>query len=192
LAKAVCESSADTELVEAINAGNKEEFSQIIGRYKNRIFALIYRWCLNADDAEELTQETFVAAYFSLKRFRGESRFSTWMFGVAYNTFSKWRRKRLAAPKSNTADTAEWRSHWRTPSSVLRQKERHEAVSKALSQLNDGHRQVLTLRIHEELSYAEIAEVLNCPVGTVRSRLFNARMAARERLERAGITLAEA
>ena len=182
---------ADTDLmlVERTVAGDQKAFELLVLKYQRRIERLIGRMVRDTDLVEDIAQETFIRAYRALSQFRGEAQFYTWLYRIAVNTAKKalgdLKRDPLVSENAlrggededetsaveNELTTAE------TPETVLAAKEIAAAVNSAMEALPEELRQAVTLREIEGLSYEEIAEVMNCPIGTVRSRIFRAREA---------------
>jgi len=192
-------SPADTDLmlVERTVAGDQKAFELLVLKYQRRIERLIGRMVRDTDLVEDIAQETFIRAYRALAQFRGEAQFYTWLYRIAVNTAKKalgdLKRDPLVSESAlrgaggdeedetsaveNELTTAE------TPETVLAAKEIAAAVNSAMDALPEELRQAVTLREIEGLSYEEIAEVMNCPIGTVRSRIFRAREAISARIK---------
>lgn len=177
----------DRELIEACRNGRVEAFGRLVMRYKDRLYPTLLRLTGNAEDALDLIQDTFLRAYQKIDGFHGESSFYTWIYRIAVNLALSERRKRKPpirlsdVPAFDPADAADdpGRSD---PSSRLERQERERLVQKALDQLPPDFRTVVVLKDLEGLRYETIAEVLNVPVGTVRSRLHRGRADLRSRL----------
>lgn len=176
----------DEELVRRFNDGDRSAYSEIVRRYQNRVFSLCYRWMDDRSTAEEVAQDVFLALYKALGGFRGDARLSTWIFRVAINhckNRSLYRKRRghgrhesidgepedPDAPRLQLADTG------RGPDLGIQQAEADRVLRDALDALDEEHRQILILRDIEDLAYEEIADLLNLPKGTVKSRLHRAR-----------------
>src|SRR5258705_396356 len=189
-------SSADSDLalVERTNAGDMRAFELLVIKYQRRIERLIGRMVRDVDLVPDIAQETFIRAYRALHQFRGDSAFYTWLYRIAVNTAKKslmeLKRDPLvteSARASRDEDDETSRvenelSDGETPDAVLASKQIAAAVNLAIEALSDDLRQAITLREIEGLSYEEIAELMNCPIGTVRSRIFRAREAIAQRL----------
>lgn len=150
-----------------------EAFAELVHRYQERIYHLTYRMIGKADDAEDLTQETFVRCYSALGSFRMGARFAPWLYRIAVNLCLNYRQRRrwpLPLPESPEAGPQQ-------PSleDTVLQREREREVQRALRHLPEVYRAVLILRHYQGLSYEEIAEALGVPLGTVKTRLFRAR-----------------
>ncbi len=174
----------DQQLVERAQHGDKHAFELLVVKYQRRLRRLISRFVRDAAEAEDVTQEAFIKAYRALPGFRGESAFYTWLYRIGINTAKNYlvalgRR----APTSSQYDFGEGEDFDEvsllhdvsTPENELMSKQVVEVVNASLSKLPDDLRTALTLREIEGLSYEEISEVMSCPIGTVRSRIFRAR-----------------
>jgi RNA polymerase sigma-70 factor (ECF subfamily) len=179
----------DTYLVEATLSGNRQAFGALVERYQDRLFNMLVRVLGSPDDASEVLQDAFVQAYTKLETFRGSSQFYTWMYRVALNMACSFRRgnKRRYDEQSveqiRELSGAEPVDHSLPPEQTALRIEQAELVQAALLEISEEHRQILVLREMEDCSYEAIAEILDLPVGTVRSRLFRARLQLKERLE---------
>lgn len=178
---------SDAMLVERAVAGDQRAFELLVIKYQRRIERLIGRMVRDANLVEDIAQETFIRAYRALHQFRGDAQFYTWLYRIAVNTAKRFLLKLKHDPavfhsalQSSDEDDETFQrrsepSTDETPESVLAAKEIGEAVNAALEALPDDLKQALTLREIDGLSYEEIADVMNCPLGTVRSRIFRAR-----------------
>ncbi len=189
------DTDTDAQLVERVKRGDQRAFEMLVIKYQRRIERLIGRMVRDPDLVLDIAQETFIRAYRALPQFRGESAFYTWLYRIAVNTAKKalvdLKRDPLVPEsllKSGNDDADETSrvenelTDGETPEALLASKEIAEAVNAAISALSEDLRQAITLREIEGLSYEEIAEVMNCPIGTVRSRIFRAREAIAQRL----------
>lgn len=182
-------SDSDTLLVERAVAGDQRAYGLLVVKYQRRIQRLIGRMVRDVDLVEDIAQETFIRAYRALHQFRGDAQFYTWLYRIAVNTAKKFlgdlQRDRavfatdfkLDSEKDETYSPRNEPISSETPESVLAAKEIAAAVNAALAALPEDLRQALTLREIEGLNYEEIADMMNCPIGTVRSRIFRAREA---------------
>jgi len=171
---------SDQMLVERCQKGDLSAFEVLVLKYQQNVFNLIYHLTSNGEQVEDLAQEVFLKAFKALGGFRGDSCFYTWLYRIAVNTcrnFIKFQRKRGSYESlgENPPEPEDIRLHPQDPVHSLEIKELFGEIDKAISSLNPEYRTVITLRDIEGLSYDEIAQVLGCPVGTVRSRLFRAR-----------------
>ena len=176
----------DTQLVTASKNGDQDAFSLLVQRYQRRVFNLVFRMLQNYEEASEITQEAFLAAWQGLRAFRGEARFSTWLYRIAYNCALKQLelRKReqalhLALQAEQTLEAEENTGH----AAHLEMLDNQELVQEQLSQLPPKYRIVLILRHLQDMTYEEMAEVLTMPIGTIKTHLFRARNLLKERLQ---------
>ncbi len=175
----------DEQLVAAAAAGDQQAYGALVERHQARLYNTLYRVMHSAEDALDISQEAFVQAYLKLDSFRRDSRFYTWLYRIAMNLALSALRKR-----KNTASIEDIRSRGApdpvdplaSPGERLDEAERVAVLERALSMLGEQPRQILVLRELEEFTYEQIAEVLEVPVGTVRSRLFRARAQLKEQL----------
>lgn len=181
----------DQQLVERVQRGDKRAYELLIAKYQRKIHRLLSRLVRDAAEIEDITQEAFIKAYRALPQFRGESAFYTWLYRIAINTaknhlVAQGRRVPTTtennAEEAETFDAAEPLRDISTPESLLMSKQVAQTVNSAMLELPEELRTAITLREMEGLSYDEIAELMNCPIGTVRSRIFRAREAIAERL----------
>ena len=185
---------ADAPLIERVKLGDKRAFEMLVIKYQRRIERLIGRMVRDVDLVPDIAQETFIRAYRALPQFRGESAFYTWLYRIAVNTAKKalveLKRDPLVSESAlasredddETSRVENELTDGETPEALLASKEVAATVNAAIEALSEDLRQAITLREIEGLSYEEIAEVMNCPIGTVRSRIFRAREAIATRL----------
>jgi RNA polymerase sigma-70 factor, ECF subfamily len=188
------DADADALLVARVKLGDVRAFEMLVVKYQRRIERLIGRMVRDVDLVPDIAQETFIRAYRAMPQFRGESAFYTWLYRIAVNTAKKalvdLKRDLLVSESSlasrddgdETSRTENELSDGETPEALLASKEVAAAVNAAIEALSEDLRQAITLREIEGLSYEEIAEFMNCPIGTVRSRIFRAREAIALRL----------
>lgn len=186
---------SDAMLVERAVAGDQRAFELLVIKYQRRIERLIGRMVRDVNLVEDIAQETFIRAYRALHQFRGDAQFYTWLYRIAVNTAKRFLLKLKNDPalfqsalQSHDEDDETFQrrsepSTDETPESVLAAKEIGLAVNAALEALPGDLKQALTLREIDGLSYEEIAEVMNCPLGTVRSRIFRAREAVSSKVK---------
>lgn len=180
----------DHSLVERCRANDDAAFGEVVARYKAKIYNYVYRMTGSADDAEDLTQEVFLRMYTSIDSFRGQSSLNTWLFRIAGNLcIDRFRRTKnrvpaysLDEPVGEDALAHEVADETYAPHRLLQNAEMAEQIQSALSKLPDKLRATLLLHDIEGLPYEEIAQIAGCPLGTVKSRLFNARMQLRQHL----------
>ncbi len=174
----------DQQLVERAQRGDRRAFELLVLKYQRRLGRLLSRFVRDAAEVEDVTQEAFIKAYRALPSFRGDSAFYTWLYRIGINTAKNYlvalgRRAPTTTGFDNEEaegfEDAEQLRDSSTPESELEGKEIAATVNRAMDGLPDDLRTAITLREIEGLSYEEIANVMNCPVGTVRSRIFRAR-----------------
>ena len=186
------EFQSDAVLVQQVQAGQQKAFDLLVAKYQRRIYRLVLRFIRDPALAEDVAQETFLRAYRAIGQFRGESQFYTWLYRIAVNTAKKAISDDIRDPTVSEGDASghdeetfsptELLSNHETPESILVSKEIVQTVNAAMESLPDDLRMAITLREIEGLSYEDIAEAMQCPIGTVRSRIFRAREAIAERL----------
>jgi len=179
---------ADALLVERAVAGDQKAFEMLVIKYQRRIQRLIGRMVRDVDLVEDIAQETFIRAYRALGQFRGEAQFYTWLYRIAVNTAKKalmdLKRNPTVSENAYKSDDDDETSRVEneltspeTPEAVLASKEIAIIINSAMQDLPEELREAITLREIEGLTYEEISEAMNCPIGTVRSRIFRAREA---------------
>jgi RNA polymerase sigma-70 factor (ECF subfamily) len=175
---------AEAELVERARGGNMGAYDDLIRRYQERIYATVYHMTSNHEDANDLTQETFIKAFSALKSFKGGSSFYTWIYRIAVNktiNFLKQRKNRVHMSLNDLDFNAEHDPDLvalisdKTPQRDAGLAELQEKLNEAMQKLSDYHRLVVTLHDVQGMSHEEIAKIMGCNIGTVRSRLFYAR-----------------
>ena len=185
--------TADQQLVRRVQAGDKRGFDLLVLKYQSRIIGLVSRYVSDAHEAQDVAQEAFIKAYRALPKFRGDSAFYTWLYRIAINTAKNHLASRKRRPPGTDVavedaellageGAAALRSA-DSPESQLLGEELAQAVDAAIRELPDELRAALTLREFDGLSYEDIAEIMDCPVGTVRSRIFRAREAIDKRVQ---------
>jgi RNA polymerase sigma-70 factor (ECF subfamily) len=182
---------SDQQLVERVQAGEKAAFDLLVRKYQHRVLKLVGRFVSDAAEAEDVAQEAFLKAYRALASFRGDSAFYTWLYRIAINTAKNAlvsNRRRPVDFDLDLQDPEQYDRHARlkegdTPEGVLLTEEIRTVVERAMEQLPEDLRTAIVLRELEGLSYEEIAEAMDCPVGTVRSRIFRAREAIDRKLK---------
>ena len=185
----VTASETDQKLVQRAQRGDLRAFDLLVLKYQGRISALISRYLSDPGDVEDVTQEAFIKAYRALERFRGDSAFYTWLYRIAANAAKNHLVAKRRRPRSDASiedaeafDEFGLNSDSGSPEAIAMGDELVGVVEAAMRALPEELRAALTLRELEGLSYDDIAEVLGCPVGTVRSRIFRAREAIDERV----------
>lgn len=185
------EREIDQALVERVQQGDKKAFDVLVLKYQHRIIKLVARFVRNSDEVQDVTQEAFIKAYRALKNFRGDSAFYTWLYRIAINTAKNYlvsasRRATESAVDAQDAeqyDSGDWLREYATPEKELLAAEIKAVIYKTISELPSDLKEAITLREMEGLSYEEIADVMACPIGTVRSRIFRAREAIDNQLK---------
>lgn len=182
---------SDQQLVERVQRGDKHAFDLLVSKYQQRILNLVGRFVRNPNDAMDVTQEAFLKAYRALPKFRGDSAFYTWMYRIAVNTAKNYLAVQSRRPMEADQDYDEIEQidssgvlrEQGTPEHMLLRDEIQDTVIRAIEELPEDLRTAITLREVEGLSYEDIAAVMECPIGTVRSRIFRAREAIDKQLK---------
>jgi RNA polymerase sigma-70 factor (ECF subfamily) len=192
--KPVGEPKEDALLIRDFCEGDKAAFDSLVLKHKDRLFNLCYRLLGDYEEANDSAQETFIKVYRSLKKFRLESAFSTWLYRIAVNTCknklksSAFRQKRVMVPLENpisanrSSPSREIQDDSQCPAMALENKERMRVIQEAINALPEEQREVVTLRDIEGFSYEEVAEITGFNLGTVKSRLARARLSLRKTL----------
>jgi RNA polymerase sigma-70 factor (ECF subfamily) len=179
------EQNTDQELVKMVQAGNKNAFNLLVVRHQNKVMNIVSRYVKNSGDVADVTQEAFIKAYRALPNFRGESAFYTWLYRIAVNSAKNYLTSQSRKPPASDVDAqdadyydgSDALKENASPELKLLSDELQQKLFAAIEALPDDLRAAITLREIEGLSYEEIAGVMECPVGTVRSRIFRAREA---------------
>lgn len=193
---------SDRDLVARSRGGDRGAFDQLVGRYERQVFNTAYRLSGSHDDAADIAQEAFVRAWNNLKSFRGEAAFSTWVFRIVTNVFLDERKRVRARREHRSLDDVlpgsgpngtnasgegamvrQWEDPAPSPQDRIEQQERLSILERAISELPEAQRAMVVLYHTQGRSYDEIAEILNLPMGTVKSRLNRARLALKNRLQ---------
>ncbi|MBF7731638.1 RNA polymerase sigma factor RpoE [Pseudomonas sp. N040] len=181
----------DQQLVERVQRGDKRAFDLLVLKYQHKILSLVMRFVRDTHEAQDVAQEAFIKAYRALPNFRGESAFYTWLYRIAINTAKNQLAARGRKPREVDAsvEDAEYYEGEHalkdidSPERLLLRDEIESTVNRSIQQLPEDLRMALTLREFDGLSYEDIAAVMQCPVGTVRSRIFRAREAVDKALQ---------
>jgi RNA polymerase sigma-70 factor (ECF subfamily) len=184
------EAQVDQLLVERVQKGDKTAFDLLILKYQHRIISLVSRYVSDPVEAQDVAQEAFIKAYRALGKFRGDSAFYTWLYRIAINTAKNWlvsRKRRPPASDIDAMDAEQYGMDSRlkerdTPEHELLREEIEKTVYDAIAVLPEDLRTAIMLREMDGMSYDEIATTMDCPIGTVRSRIFRAREAIDEKL----------
>ena len=179
----MADNATDKEIIERVKDGEKEAYDLLVLKYQQRVINLISRFVKNHSDALDVSQETFIKAYRALPNFRGESAFYTWLYRIAVNTAKNHltvQSRKITKSDYDVADIEQIEGNMSlteqtTPESLLVKDELQETILKTIENLPEDLKSAIMLREIEGLSYEGIAEVMECPVGTVRSRIFRAR-----------------
>jgi len=174
---------SDKQLVEQVQKGNKRAFDLLVIKYQHKVLSIVSRYVNDSAEAHDVAQEAFIKAYRAIANFRGDSAFYTWIYRIAINTAKNYLVSRGRRPPSSDVDvgdaenfgSADALREVSTPENELARDQLEEVIYGAIRDLPDELRTAVTLRELDGLSYEEIAEVMECPVGTVRSRIFRAR-----------------
>ncbi len=175
----------DKQLIERVKNGEKAAYDLLVLKYQQRIINLVSRFVRNQSDALDVTQEAFIKAYRALPNFRGDAAFYTWLYRIAVNTAKNHLAVQSRRPSGNNYDVSEIEQiegadalkEQATPENLLLKDELQATVLKAIEALPEDLKTAIMLREVDGLSYEEIASVMECPIGTVRSRIFRAREA---------------
>ena len=181
---------SDQQLVARVQKGDSRAFDLLVLKYQNKIFGLISRYIRDADEIQDVAQEAFIKAYRALPKFRGDSAFYTWLYRIAINTAKNYLVAKGRRPPATDVDvgdaeyyeTASSLRDIESPENALYGEELKQVVETAIKELPEDLRAAVTLREFDGLSYEDIADVMECPVGTVRSRIFRAREAIDKQL----------
>ena len=180
----------DQSLVLRVQQGDKSAFDLLVLKYQHRIMHLVNRYVKDPSEAQDVAQDTFIKAYRALADFRGESAFYTWLYRIAINTaknylLSRSRRhfdNEIEVQDAEQVENAAQLKDMDTPENLLMNEQIVKVIKEAIEKLPEEMRIAITLREFEGMSYEEIAEAMDCPIGTVRSRIFRAREAIDEKL----------
>ena len=187
----MAERHPDQLLVERVQKGDKRAFDLLVKKYQHRVIAVVSRFVRDPDEAMDVAQDAFIKAYRALDKFRGESAFYTWIYRIAVNTAKNYLVSKGRRPPDTDVEVGEAESYgggealheFGGPEQEMMKDQLEQVVYQALRELPDDLRTAVTLREFDGLSYEEIAEVMDCPVGTVRSRIFRGREAIDKKIE---------
>ena len=183
-------SADDHRLIAECLKGDTAAFGELVRRYQDRLFNTVYRLVDHAEDAQDVVQDAFLNAYQALDSFKGDSLFFTWLYRIAVNTAISLKRKQRVVismdagrPEGAVVEPAD-RSEFSRPGQALEQAEQERRIQRALNQLSPEHRAVLVMKDMEGQKYETMAEILQVPIGTIRSRLHRARVELRDILSK--------
>ena len=182
---------SDDQLVARVQKGDKRAFDLLVLKHQFKVHAIVSKYVKDYDEVNDVVQEAFIKAYRALEAFRGESAFYTWLYRIAVNTSKNYLLARNRRPPSfdvdlGDAENAELSSQLQnldSPDNILSRNELETVIDVAIKGLPADLRNALILREFEDLSYEQIADIMDCPVGTVRSRIFRAREALEEKIK---------
>ena len=182
--------SVDKQLVERVRRGDKRAFDLLILKYQHKIISIVGRYLGDQNDVQDVSQETFIKAYRAIPNFRGESAFYTWLYRIAVNTAKNHLVSKSRRPPNIDVDIddGEFQNNSavltdnESPQASLATSQMEQVIFRSIENLPSELRIAVTLREFDGLSYEEIAKIMNCPVGTVRSRIFRAREAIEKKI----------
>ncbi len=183
--------TSDEELVARATAGDQDAFAQLVTRWERPIYALAYRTLRREEEARDVVQDAFLRAYRGLKGFKGEAKFSSWLYRITLNLCRDWMRKERRAPVTQVpeaTDALDLADQQAAPTEsvedLVARREMSAAVQLAMADLPEEQRTAIMLKEYHGLTFQEIAEMLDCPLSTVKTRLYQGLSALRRRLER--------
>ncbi len=183
--------TSDEELVARATAGDQDAFSQLVARWERPIYALAYRTLRREEEARDVVQDAFLRAYRGLKGFKGEAKFSSWLYRITLNLCRDWMRKQRRAPVvqvSEGTDPLDLADQQAAPTEsvedLVARREMSAAVQVAMADLPEEQRMAIMLKEYHGLTFQEIADMLDCPLSTVKTRLYQGLSVLRRRLER--------
>ena len=188
------EQDADLQLVKLVQRGNRHAFDLLVKKYQYKVAEIAQRFAANPADAQDIAQESFIKAYRAMESFRGESAFYTWLYRITVNTAKNFVVKNAGRGISVDVDTPDIEAYdgserlhqGDNPENILESSDVKRVIKEALQSLPDDLRQAITLREIDDMSYDEIADVMGCPVGTVKSRISRAREIINRKLTESG------
>ena len=188
------EQDADLQLVRLVQRGNRQAFNFLVKKYQYKVAGIAQRFASNPADVQDIAQESFIKAYKAMESFRGESAFYTWLYRITVNTAKNFVVKNAGRGISVDVDTPDIEAYdgserlhqGDNPENILESSDVKRVIKEALQSLPDDLRQAITLREIDDMSYDEIADVMGCPVGTVKSRISRAREIINRKLTESG------
>ena len=183
----------DINIINLVKKGDSRAFDILVVKYQDRLLYSVYKFCKDLELSQDITQEAFVKAFRNIDKFRGESSFYTWIYRIAINTAKNYFSNKSRGAETyneDILDTAlsDMSLNSDNPETLLAAEEMKDAVNQAFQNLPDEIRSTLSLREYDGLSYEEIAKVQNCPIGTVRSRIFKGRELINETFSKLGLS----
>ena len=183
----------DINIINLVKKGDSRAFDILVVKYQDRLIYSVYKFCKDLELSQDITQEAFVKAFRNIDKFRGESSFYTWIYRIAINTAKNYFSNKSRGAETyneDILDTAlsDMSLNSDNPETLLAAEEMKAAVNQAFQNLPDEIRSTLSLREYDGLSYEEIAKVQNCPIGTVRSRIFKGRELINETFSKLGLS----
>tara|TARA_B100000945_G_scaffold13994_1_gene10629 strand:- start:8573 stop:9148 length:576 start_codon:yes stop_codon:yes gene_type:complete len=185
--------NTDINVINLVKEGDKRAFDILVVKYQDRLVYSVFKYCKDLDLSQDIAQEAFVKAYRSIDKFRGDSSFYTWIYRIAINTAKNYFSSKSRGAEVYNEDIldnalSDLSMDSENPETLLEADELKDAVMEAFQNLPDDIRSTLSLREYDGLSYEEIAKVQNCPIGTVRSRIFKGREIINETFSRLGMS----
>tara|TARA_B100001029_G_scaffold50442_1_gene40280 strand:+ start:386 stop:961 length:576 start_codon:yes stop_codon:yes gene_type:complete len=185
--------NTDINIINLVKEGDKRAFDILVVKYQDRLVYSVFKYCKDLDLSQDIAQEAFVKAYRSIDKFRGDSSFYTWIYRIAINTAKNYFSNKSRGAEVYNEDIldnalSDLSMDSENPETLLEADELKDAVMEAFQNLPDDIRSTLSLREYDGLSYEEIAKVQNCPIGTVRSRIFKGREIINETFSRLGMS----
>ena len=183
----------DINIINLIKKGDSRAFDILVVKYQDRLIYSVYKFCKDLELSQDITQEAFVKAFRNIDKFRGESSFYTWIYRIAINTAKNYFSNKSRGAETYNEDVldgalSDLSLNSDNPETLLAAEEMKDAVNQAFQNLPDEIRSTLSLREYDGLSYEEIAKVQNCPIGTVRSRIFKGRELINETFSKLGLS----
>ena len=185
------QNKVDWEIIKRVQRGDKQAFDILVIKYQHKLAKIVLPYLHNQEDVLDVVQESFIKAYRALENFRGDSAFYTWLYRIAINTAKNFLTAQSRRPprvdidvtEAEYLDTGTNMQEQTTPDAALAAEQIQKGIHQAINDLPDDLKTALTLREFESMSYEEIAQIMECPVGTVRSRIFRAREAIDKQLQ---------
>jgi len=185
--------NTDINIINSVKKGDLKAFDILVVKYQDRLVYSVYKFCSDLDLSQDITQEAFVKAYNNIDKFRGDSSFYTWIYRIAINTAKNYFSNKSRGAETYNEDLldnalSDMSLNSDNPETLLEAEEMKDAINQAFQNLPDEIRSTLSLREYDGLSYEEIAKVQNCPIGTVRSRIFKGRELINETFSKLGLS----